>query len=115
MFLLSFAQNNEPQVYVAKHNLGAKGKTQEEFVFCLNCTPIPWVQILLVSIGVILAILLGLLIAAIVIININDYRRYQKYLINKKEAEDAMQNMQNPHFVDPNQETLNPMFQQEAK
>ena len=81
----------------------------------MNCTPIPWVQILLVSIGVILAILLGLLIAAIVIININDYRRYQKYLINKKEAEDTMQNMQNPHFVDPNQETLNPMFQQEAK
>ena len=68
--------------------------------------------VLVTSIGTVFAILLGLLIAAIAVININDYRRYQQYLANKKEAELAMQDMQNPLFADPNKETQNPMFQQ---
>ena len=105
-------QKNEPQVYVAMHNLETK---DGGFSFCLDCDIFPFLPVLLSAIGVVLAILLALLIAAICIININDYRRYQQYLVNKKEAERTMTDCTNPHFVDPNTETQNPLFQQSAQ
>ena len=66
--------------------------------------------VLATSIGIVFAILIALLVAAVVIVNINDYRMYQQYLANKKEAEVALQDMKNPLFVNPNKETENPMY-----
>ena len=105
-------QKNEPQVYVAMHNLETK---DGKYSFCLDCDIFPFLPVLLSAIGVVLAILLALLIAAICIININDYRRYQQYLANKKEAEGVLDQQHNPHFVDPNTETRNPLFQQSTQ
>ena len=110
MIFKTYPKDNEPQVYLAMHNQTEDGKYQ----YCLDCSVFPILPILISSIGAVLAILLGLLIAAIVIINVNDYRKYQQYLQNKKEAEAALQEMQNPHFKDPNQMTENPMFQQSS-
>ena len=55
--------------------------------------------------------MLILFVAAVAIININDYRKYQQYLTNKREAEEALSDMSNPLFEDPNKRTENPMFQ----
>ena len=90
------------------HNQTEDGKWQ----YCLDCKNFPIMIVLISSIGTVFAILLGLLIAAIVIINVNDYRVYKQFLANKNEAEQALTDMQNPHFVDPKTTTQNPMFQQ---
>ena len=85
------------------------GTEEGEWQYKLQCSDIPVMIILLVSIGAFFAIMLALLIAAIVIININDYRRYKQYIKQKEEAETALQDMQSPLFVDPNQTTMNPL------
>ena len=97
----------EPQILVGMHNLTEGGDWQ----YCLNCNPFPLLIVLVSSISIVLGILIALFITAIVIINLNDYRRYKQYLDQKKEAE-TMMDMQNPHFQDPNTNTQNPMFQQ---
>ena len=89
------------------HNQSEDGK----FQYCLDCSVFPILPVLISSVGAVLAILLGLLVAAIVIININDYRRFQQYVKQKEEAEVALQEMHNPNFKDPNQKIENPMFQ----
>ena len=88
------------------HNQTEDGKWQ----YCLNCKVFPIGIVLVTSIGTAFAILLGLLIAAIVIVNVNDYRAYKQFLSNKTEAEIALQDMENPHYVDPNKTTVNPLF-----
>ena len=69
----------------------------------------------MIYIGVVLAILLGLLIAAVFTVNIDDIGNHQNYLMNKKEAYAAMQELQYRHFTDPDQETRNPLFQQSVR
>ena len=59
----------------------------------MQCNPIPVTTILISTIGTFFAVCLGLLISAVVVININDYRSYKKYLENKKEAEGLMAQM----------------------
>ena len=108
LFFIYVFQENEPQVYVAMHNQSEDSKVQ----YCLDCSVFPILPVLLSSVGAVLAILLGLLVAAIVIININDYRRFQQYVKQKEEAEIALQEMHNPNFKDPNQKIENPIFQQ---
>ena len=108
LFFIYVFQENEPQVYVAMHNQSEDSK----FQYCLDCSVFPILPVLLSSVGAVLAILLGLLVAAIVIININDYRRFQQYVKQKEEAEIALQEMHNPNFKDPNQKIENPIFQQ---
>ena len=95
-----------PEVYVVKHNGTEKGTWQYQ----LKCKDIPLAIILGSTIGGFFAACLALLVSAVVIINVNDYRQYQNYLVNKKEAEKVMQEMTNPLFVSPNQMTENPMF-----
>ena len=92
---------------VGMHNLTEAGDWQ----YCLNCNTFPLLVVLVSSISIVLGTLIALLIAAIVIINLNDYRRYKQYLDQKKEAEEAM-DMLNPHFQDPKTNTQNPMFQE---
>ena len=75
----------------------------------LHCTIVPLTTILFGTIGAFLALMLILFAAAVAIININDYRRYKQYLANKKEAEEALQDMQNPLYDSPNTKTENPM------
>ena len=108
LFFIYVFQENEPQVYVAMHNQSEDSK----FQYCLDCGVFPILPVLLSSVGAVLAILLGFLVAAIVIININDYRRFQQYVKQKEEAEIALQEMHNPNFKDPNQKIENPIFQQ---
>ena len=70
----------------------------------MQCNPIPVTTILVSTIGTFFAVCLGLLISAVVVININDYRSYQKFLINKKETEDLMNEMKtstNPDHHSP--------------
>ena len=94
-------------MYVVKHNGTEDGKWQ----YHVQCNPIPVTTILISTIGTFFAICLGLLISAVVIININDYRSYKKYLANKKEAEEQMKMMEmsNPQFKSPDTTTQNPL------
>lgn len=88
-----------------KHNGTEDGKWQHH----VDCQSIPVMTILISTIGTFFAICLGLLISAVVIININDYRSYKKYLANKKEAEMMMNEMnENAQFVSPETTTSNP-------
>ena len=100
----------EPEVYVVMHNKTKNPLGKVKWQFCLGCKVFPLMIVLATSIGIVFAILIALLVAAVVIVNINDYRMYQQYLANKKEAEVALQDMKNPLFVDPNKETQNPMY-----
>ena len=59
----------------------------------MQCNPIPVTTILVTTIGTFFAVCLGLLISAVVVINVNDYRRYKQYLVNKEEAEKMMAQM----------------------
>ena len=59
----------------------------------MQCNPIPVTTILVTTIGTFFAVCLGLLISAVVVINVNDYRRYKQYLVNKEEAELMMAQM----------------------
>ena len=77
----------------------------------MQCNPIPVTTILVSTIGTFFAVCLGLLISAVVVININDYRSYKKYLENKKEAEGLMAQMKtstNPEHQSPVQFFENP-------
>ena len=94
-------------LYVVQHNSTKDGKWQ----YRLHCTEVPLTTILFGTIGAFLALMLILFVAAVAVININDYRRYQQYLANKKEAEEALVDMQNPLYDSPNKRTENPMFQ----
>ena len=77
----------------------------------MQCSNVPVATILISTIGTFFAICLGLLISAVVIININDYRSYKKYLANKKEAEELMERMNaNPDHKSPIMMTENPNF-----
>ena len=68
----------------------------------MQCNPIPVTTILVSTIGTFFAVCLGLLISAVVVINVNDYRSYKKYQINKKEAEELMAKMNtNPEHQSP--------------
>ena len=90
------------------HNQTENGEWQ----YCLDCNVFPIGVVLVTTIGTAFAILLGILIAAIVVVNVNDYRSYKQFLSNKTEAEIALQDMENPHYVNPNLTTQNPLFQQ---
>ena len=74
-------------IYVVKHNGTEEGTWQA----ALQCSNIPVTTILITTIGTFFAICIGLLISAIVIVNINDYRAYKMYLENKAEAERQME------------------------
>ena len=70
----------------------------------MQCNPIPVTTILVTTIGTFFAVCLGLLISAVVVINVNDYRRYKQYLVNKNEAEELMAKMKtstNPEHQSP--------------
>ena len=71
---------------MVKHNGTEEGTWQPN----LQCSNIPVATILITTIGSFFAICLGLLISAVVIVNINDYRAYKMYLQNKEEAEKQM-------------------------
>ena len=90
-----------------KHNGTEDGKWQ----YHVDCKSIPVMTILISTIGTFFAICLGLLISAVVIININDYRSYKRYLTNKKEAEIALNaRNENAQFVSPETTTSNPQY-----
>ena len=62
------------------------------------------------TIGGFVAACIALMASALIIINVNDWRQYQNYLVNKQEAEKVMQEMTNPLFVSPETPFENPMF-----
>ena len=77
----------------------------------MQCNPIPVTTILVSTIGTFFAVCLGLLISAVVVININDYRSYKQFLENKKEATELLAKMKtstNPEHQSPVQFFENP-------
>ena len=95
------------EVYVVQHD----GTEERKWQYHMQCNPIPVTTILISTIGTFFAVCLGLLISAVVVININDYRSYKKYLENKKEAEGLMAQMKtstNPEHQSPVQFFENP-------
>ena len=97
---------NKPQVYVVQHNGTEEGTWQ----YRIKCKDIPLEIILGATIGGFCAACLALLISTVVIINVNDYRQYQNYLVNKKAAEEELQKFTNPLYGGPDQMTQNPLF-----
>ena len=95
-------------IFVGMHNLTEKGHWQ----YCMNCNPFPYTIVFVSSIGTVLAILVGILVAAVAIINLNDFRMYKQYLEQKKEAERQLQDMENPHYKNPIFKTENPAFEE---
>ena len=79
------------------HNLTDNGHWQ----YCMNCNPFPYTVVLATTIGTVLAILIGIMVSAIAIVNLNDFRRYKQYLDQKKEAELQLQDMESPHYKNP--------------
>ena len=59
--------------------------------------------------------MLLLFIIAVVILNINDYRKYQQFLAQKNEADRQLGDMLNPLYENPNKTVENPLFQQQTE
>ena len=80
--------------------------------YCLNCNPFPYTVVFATSIGTVLAILVGFLVAAVAILNLNDFRMYQQYVEQKKEAELQLQDMESNHYKNSFLKTENPVFEE---
>ena len=78
-----------------------------------TCYPIPMALVIGSTVGTLLLIGIGLLIAVVVIININDLRRWQRFQAEKQENEMRLAEHSNPLFMEKqNQSTTvqNPAF-----
>jgi hypothetical protein len=64
------------------------------------------------SMGALLLVGLGLLVAAVVIINVNDLRRWKQYQAWKMENEDRLGQVTNPLYEDKEEIFQNPMYGQ---
>lgn len=78
-----------------------------------TCYPIPMALVISSTVGTLLLIGIGLLVAVVVIVNINDLRRWQRFQAEKLENEMRLAEHSNPLFKDkPDSSTTiqNPAF-----
>ena len=92
---------------MVEHN----GTDDGTWQYQMKCSNIPIELIIGITVGSFFGLCLALVISAIVIININDWRQYQNYLKNKQFAESAFNENINPLFANPMQKTENPAYQ----
>ena len=76
----------------------------------MRCKDVPVAVIIGSTLGAFVAVCLALLVAAIVIINVNDWRQYQNYLKNKEMNLRHLAENKNPLFKDPAMQTENPAY-----
>ena len=89
---------------MVKHN----GTDDSSWQYQMKCSDIPIAVIIGATIGSFFALCLVLLITAVIVVNVNDYRQYQNYLKNKEMNVKHLAENVNPLFGDPNQKIENP-------
>ena len=91
---------------MVQHN----GTDEGTWQYKMKCSDIPIAIIIGSTVGAFFALCLVLLISAIVIINVNDWRQYQNYLKNKEATVQQLPLNINPLFKDPKQWIRNPSY-----
>ena len=91
---------------MVKHN----GTDDSSWQYQMKCSDIPIEVIIGATIGSFFALCLVLLITAVVVINVNDYRQFQNYLKNKQMNVKHLAENVNPLFADQTQKIENPAY-----
>ena len=92
---------------MVQHNGTDNGAWQYQ----MKCSDVPIAIIIGATVGAFFALCIVILVSAVVIINVNDYRQYQNYLKNKEMNVKCLAENINPLFADRNQRTENPAYQ----
>ena len=92
---------------MVQHN----GTDEGTWQYKMKCSDVPVAIIIGSTVGAFFALCLVLLVSAIVIINVNDYRQYQNYLKNKEKNWKMLGENMSPLYKNPVQKTENPRFQ----
>ena len=94
---------------MVQHN----GTDDGAWQYRMKCSDVPIAIIIGATVGAFFGLCIVLLITAVVVINVNDYRQYQNYLKNKEMNLKCLGTAENvnPLFKDQNQKIQNPAYQ----
>ena len=92
---------------MTQHNT-SEGDAQDQWQYQVRCETFPLLLTIGITVGIFFAVCIGLLVAAVVIINVNDYREYKRFEAEKRVAIGEMEKHDNPTYHSPVQMNENP-------
>ena len=95
---------------MVQHNGTEEGTWQYQ----VKCSDFPIEIVIGSTVGGFFAVCLVLLVSAVVVINVNDWRQYQNYLKNKESNLEQLEKNTNPLFEHPNKKIENPAYESPA-